>query len=112
MPLSDEKRNEIIDLLVSNIPSSAFIEVVREQGIVTNYDVLRKQAPDDLTEARQFIATRVIATYDAANKVAQLASALYRRVYLDDYLAPKLAAFAVDADAAMSDAAKQAAIVT
>lgn len=112
MPLTDEKRNEIIDLLVSNIPSSAFIEVVREQGIVANYDVLRKQAPDDLTEARQFIATSVIATYEAANKVAQLASALYRRVYLDDYLAPKLAAFAVDADAAMSDAAKQAAIVT
>jgi hypothetical protein len=112
MPLTQEKRDEIIDLLVSNIPASAFMEVVREQGIVTNYDVLRKQAPDDLTEARQFIANSVITTYEAANKVAELASALYRRVYLDDYLAPRLAAFAVDADAAMNDAAKQAAIVS
>ncbi|HEX6214743.1 MAG TPA: serine protease [Vicinamibacterales bacterium] len=111
MALSAQQRTEFIDLLVSNVPSNAFIEVVREQGVVADYDLLRKQAPDELTAARRFIASQVVDTYDGKNRISQLAAGLYRRVYLDDYLAPKLAAYTVESDAAVDDAAKQAAIV-
>lgn len=110
MALSDEQRTAFIDLLVSNVPANAFIEVVREQGVVLDYDVLRKQAPDDPTDARRFIASRVIDTYDGRRRISQLAAGLYRRVYLDDYLAPRLAAYAVESDPAIDDSAKQAAI--
>ncbi len=111
MALTTEQRNDFVELLVSNVPSNAFIEVVREQGVVVDYDLLRKQAPDELTAARRYIAGNVVDTYDGKNRISQLAAGLYRRVYLDDYLAPKLAAYAAQADAAIDDAAKQAAIV-
>lgn len=112
MALSAEQKTQLIDLLVANMPVATFAEIVRQQGIVADYDLLRKQAPENPTDARRFVVTRVVEAYDAAGKVRRLATSIYRRTYLDDQLAPRIYPFiALDTDPAMDDRAKEAAIV-
>ena len=111
MALSAADRIKLVEVLVANVPVTTFTEVVREQHVVTNYEVLRKQAPEDPTEARRWVAESVIEIYDAAGRLEVLAKELYRRSYLDDQLAPLLLPFVLRAnDDPNGDAAKEAAI--
>ena len=111
MSLSAEERTKFIEILVDNVPATTFTEVVLQQHLVADFDTLRKDAPDDPTEARRLIATRVVDKYDAVNKVWQFAKGLYRRTYLDDQLAPLLASFANQPDTEETESARQAANV-
>jgi hypothetical protein len=112
MPLSPEKRTRLIEILVANVPATTFAEVVREQRVVPDFDVIRKQAPEDPTEARRFIATRVVDAYDAAGRIPHLAKAVYRRAYRDDQFAPQILPYTMrDPAESGEDAAKEAAIV-
>ena len=110
MALSDADRARFIEILAANVPATLFIEVVREQRLVTDFDTIRKQAPEDPAEARRFIATRVVDEYDRQGRVWQFASALFRRSYLDDQLGPLLAEFAARPPE-QEDPALQAALV-
>ena len=111
MSLSVAERSRFIEILVDNVPAATFTEVVLQQRLVADYDTLRKDAPDDPTEARRHIATLVVEKYDAVNKVWQFAKGLYRRTYLDDQLAPLLASFANQPAAEETETARQAANV-
>ena len=111
MALTAAQRTDLIELLVDNMPAKTFLEIVAEQRVMADIEMLRKQAPEDPTEARRFFATRAVDAYDATDRIPQLATAVYRQTYLDDQLAPKIKAYAaLDADAGASDAAKEAAI--
>jgi hypothetical protein len=111
MSLSAADRSRLVEILVANVPLTTFTEVVRDQRVVTNYEVLRKQAPEDPNEARRWVAQTVIDIYDAAGRLQQFAKELYRRAYLDDQLTPLLLPFVLRAnDDPNGDAAKEAAI--
>ena len=111
MALTTAQRTDLIELLVDNMPAKTFLEIVAEQRVMAGIAMLRKQAPEDPTEARRFFATQAVDAYDKAGRIPQLATAVYRQTYLDDQLAPRIHAYAaLGADQGASDAAKEAAI--
>jgi hypothetical protein len=58
MALTAAQRTDLIELLVDNVPAKTFLEIVAEQRVIGDVALLRKQAPEDVTEARRFFATR------------------------------------------------------
>lgn len=111
MPITATDRAGLIELLAANMPATTLIEVVREQQVMQDFDIVRKQAPDDPTEARRYIAGRVVTAYESKGMLTQLARALYRRTYLDDVVAPLLKGLISLEAAEGADEAQQAAIV-
>ena len=60
MALTAAQRTDLIELLVDNMPAKTFLEIVAEQRVMADIEMLRKQAPEDPTEARRFFATRAV----------------------------------------------------
>jgi len=84
------------------------LDVVREQGIVNDFDELRKTLPEDPAHAPEALASRVLGVYEAKRRLHLFVRGLFQRCYRDDLLASLLVPFL--ASESNDDAAKEASI--
>lgn len=91
--LTSEKRHELADLIATNVALVMLADIVRSQGIVPNFDEIRKAAPPDPRENARAVALAVIEAYENAGQLLRLIQELYRRGWADSGFARAMSGF-------------------
>ncbi len=106
MPLPDDKAAAFAEAIADTVPLFLLAEVVDEQGIVADFDSLRKGGSETPDKDYQTLARTIVDAYNARDLTHQLANSLYHRGRRDDALAKAISPFVLNTRGA--DAAKEA----
>ena len=106
MPLPDDKAAEFAKAIADTVPLFLLAEVVDEQGIVADFDSLRKGGSETPDKDNQRSRKKIVDAYNARGLTHQLANSLYHRGRRDDALAKAISPFVHNTRGA--DAAKEA----
>jgi hypothetical protein len=87
------RKQQLADLIARNVPLAMLAEVVVSQGVVANFDEMRKAAPPDPRENLKAIALAVIDAYENAGLLLGLIQDLYRRGWADSGFAQAMSEF-------------------
>jgi hypothetical protein len=91
--LTPERKLELADLIGRYVSLIMLAEIVRSQGVVANFDDIRKAAPPDPQENIKTVALAVIAAYENAGQLLRLIQELYRRGWSDSGFAQAMSGF-------------------
>lgn len=81
MQLTADQKSSLADVIARNVFMVA--DIVRAQGVVTNFDDIRKAAPSDPQENVRAVALAVIEAYESKDRITFLIEGLYRRGWRD-----------------------------
>jgi Trypsin-like peptidase domain len=84
MALKPQRREELVTAIAEAVPGMTLREIVREQGVVDDFDELRKAVPQDPERAARQIVHEVMARYEAVQRLRNLVEGIWRRCQQDD----------------------------
>lgn len=90
MRLTAQRRTRLVDLIVKHVPLSTLADVVQEQGIVSDFELALKSAPQEPEASKLYLAERVVDEYQAADAAQLLTKGLYRRAWRNDQFAAEM----------------------
>lgn len=79
MQLTADQKLGLADVIAGNVFIVLLADIVRSQGVVTNFDDIRKAAPSDPQENVRAVALAVIEEYESRGYTLFLIEELYRR---------------------------------
>ncbi|MHC2284083.1 hypothetical protein ACVME8_010753 [Bradyrhizobium diazoefficiens] len=91
--LTPERKEELAELIARYVSIILLAEIVRSQGVVANFDDIRKAAPSDPHENIKAVALAVIEAYEKAGKLLGLIQELYQRARSDSGFTQAMAGF-------------------
>ncbi|WP_141688471.1 trypsin-like serine peptidase [Bradyrhizobium paxllaeri] len=91
--LTVERKQQLADLIARNVSLVMLADIVSSQGVVANFDEIRKAAPPDPHENIKSVALAVIEIYEKSQLLLRFIQELYRRGWSDSGFAQAMSGF-------------------